>query len=230
LSGVVLLAVVHDALADLRLGPDGDHCPDANWISSVDVAARVRAGVDRIRSWGDPATHDLIDTALRLADLVSEAEAPLAADGASQLVHGDFWDDNVYFRGEELVAVTDLDFMGNRPRVDDLALTLYFTDEEMQLAHAPDRPAEERIATLRPLVGAYAAALSSPLRESEWQALPWALARQPLWGIGEWVRKLPSEAQAKEHARATGGAVRRAITVAAEANWWLAGLRGSTAV
>jgi Ser/Thr protein kinase RdoA (MazF antagonist) len=34
-------------------------------------------------------------------------------------VHGDFWDDNVYFHGEELVAVTDLDFMGNRPRVDD---------------------------------------------------------------------------------------------------------------
>jgi hypothetical protein len=32
------------------------------------------------------------------------------------------------------------------------------------------------------------------------------------------------------HAGATSGAVRRAITVAAEANGWLAGLRGSTAV
>ena len=51
----------------------------------------------------------------------------------------------------KLVAVADLDFMGNRPRVDDLALTLYF------------------------------------------------------------------------------GAMRRATTVAAEANRWLAGLRGSTA-
>jgi hypothetical protein len=51
LRGAVLLAGVHDALADLRLGPEGDHCPDANWISSVDVAASVRAGVDRIRSW-----------------------------------------------------------------------------------------------------------------------------------------------------------------------------------
>ena len=37
-------------------------------------------------------------------------------------------------------------------------------------------------------------------------------------GIGKWVRKLLSEGQAKEHARATGGAVRRATTVAAEAN------------
>ena len=227
--GVVLLAGVHDALADLHLGPDGDYCPDANWISPVDVASSVRAGVDRIRSWGDPANRDLIDNALRLADLVSEAEAPLVACRAGQLVHGDFWDDNVYVRGEKLVALADLDFMGNRPRVDDLALTLYFTDEEMQLAQAADRPVEERIATLRPLVRAYAAALSTPLSEAEWQALPWALARQPLWGIGNWVRKLPSEVQAKEHARATGGAARRAITVAAEANRWLVGLRGSTA-
>jgi Ser/Thr protein kinase RdoA (MazF antagonist) len=229
LRGVMLLAGIHDALADLRLGPEGDDCPYANWISPVDVAASVRAGVDRIHSWGDPADHDLIDTALQLADLVSDVEAPLAAGGAGQLVHGDFWDNNVYFRGEKLVAVTDLDFMGKRPRVDDLALTLYFTDEEMQLAHAADRPAEVRIATLRPLVGAYAAALSTPLSESEWQALPWALVRQRLWGIGKWMRKLPSEAQAKEHAPATGGALRRATTVAAEANRWLAGLRGSTA-
>jgi Ser/Thr protein kinase RdoA (MazF antagonist) len=230
LRGAVLLAGIHDALADLRLGPEGDHCPYANWISPVDVAASVRAGVDRIRSWGDPANHDLMDTALRLADLVSEAEGALPTGGAGQLVHGDFWDNNVYFRGEKLVAVTDLDFMGKRPRIDDLALTLYFTDEEMQLSHAADRCAVERIATLRPLVGAYAAALSTPLSESEWQALPWALCRQPLWEIGEWVRKLPSQAQAKEHARAAGGAVRRAITVAAEANRWLAGLRGHTAV
>ena len=62
------------------------------------------------------------------------------------------------------IAVADLDFMGNRPRVDDLAMTHYFTDEEKQLAHAADRPAEERIATLRPLVRAYAAALSTPER------------------------------------------------------------------
>jgi hypothetical protein len=126
----------------------------------------------------------------------------------------------------KLVAVADLDFMGSRP-LDDLALTLYFTDEEMQLAHAADRPAEERIATLRPLVRAYAAALSTPERSGV--AGLAMLARQPPWGIGKWVRKLLSEEQAKEHARATGGAVRRATTVAAEANRWLAGLRGSTA-
>ena len=39
-----------------------------------------------------------------------------------QLVHGDFWDDNGLFREGRIVLVTDLDFMGVRPRVDDLAL------------------------------------------------------------------------------------------------------------
>ena len=102
LRGVVLLAGVHDALADLHLGPEADHCPDANRISRVNVASSGCSGVDRIRSWDDPANRHLIDTALGLADLVSEAEPRLAAGRAGQLVHGDFWDDNVYFRGEKL--------------------------------------------------------------------------------------------------------------------------------
>jgi Ser/Thr protein kinase RdoA (MazF antagonist) len=37
-----------------------------------------------------------------------------------QLVHGDFWDDNVLFAGDEVVLVTDFDFLGLRPPVGDL--------------------------------------------------------------------------------------------------------------
>jgi hypothetical protein len=128
----------------------------------------------------------------------------------------------------KLVAVADLDFTGNRPRVDDLALTLYFTDEEMQLAHAADRPAEERIATLRPLVRAYAAALSTPERSG---AAGLAMGAGPAAAMGD--RQMGAEVtvgRAGERAcpcdRRCG---RRATTVAAEANRWLAGLRGSTA-
>ena len=128
----------------------------------------------------------------------------------------------------KLVAVADLDFMGNRPRVDDLALTLYFTDEEMQLAYAADRLAEERIATLRPLVRAYAAALSTPERSG---VAGLAMGAGPAAAMGD--RQMGAEVTVggadERAARATGGAVRRATTVAAEANRWLAGLRGSTA-
>jgi Ser/Thr protein kinase RdoA (MazF antagonist) len=45
-----------------------------------------------------------------------------------QLAHGDFWDNNVLFRSGRVVSVTDFDFMGVRPRIDDLALTLYHTN------------------------------------------------------------------------------------------------------
>ena len=106
----------------------------------------------------------------------------------------------------KLVAVADLDFMGNRPRVDDLALTLYFTDEEIQLAHAADRPAEERIATLRPLAGAYAAALSTPERSG-------------VAGLAMGAGPAPCDRRCGAPGHYSGR----------EANRWFAGLRGSTA-
>ena len=40
----------------------------------------------------------------RLAELVTVREAGLAAGLPRQLTHGDFWDGNVFFRGEALVS------------------------------------------------------------------------------------------------------------------------------
>jgi hypothetical protein len=66
--------------------------------------------------------------------------------------------------------------MAERARIDDLALTLYYADTQFGLATSQDR-----IAALRPLVHAYASGLDTPLTDAERQALPWAIARQPLW-------------------------------------------------
>jgi Ser/Thr protein kinase RdoA (MazF antagonist) len=114
----------------------------------------------------------------RLAELVAAGEAGLVAGLPRQLVHGDFWDDNVFFQGETLVFVADFAFMAERARIDDLALTLYYADTEAGLTTSQDR-----IAALRPLVHGYASGLGNPLTDAEHQALPWAIARQPLWGI-----------------------------------------------
>lgn len=103
---------------------------------------------------------------------------------------------------------------------------MYFADEELQYHRALDRTPEERIVGLRPIVAAYAAALTSPLTDGEWQALPWALVRQPLWGIGTWVPEFRATRDAQQHARETVGALRRALPVAAEPDRWQAGLRG----
>jgi Ser/Thr protein kinase RdoA (MazF antagonist) len=56
-----------------------------------------------------------------LAELVGQAEAGLVARLPRQLVHGDFWDNNVLFRHGRPVLVCDFDFMGERARIDDLA-------------------------------------------------------------------------------------------------------------
>jgi Ser/Thr protein kinase RdoA (MazF antagonist) len=62
---------------------------------------------------------------LEVAELVTQAEAGLVSGLARQPVHGDFWDNNVGFRGGRPVLVADFDFMGERARIDDLTLTLH---------------------------------------------------------------------------------------------------------
>jgi Ser/Thr protein kinase RdoA (MazF antagonist) len=86
----------------------------------------VAAGTRRIRAW-QPTSAEA-----RLADLADELALTLAGwehdhprPPRRQLVHGDFWDNNVRFRDRQVALVTDFDFLGERPRTDDLALTLY---------------------------------------------------------------------------------------------------------
>lgn len=155
----------------------------------------------------------------RLADLVAAGEAALVAGLPRQLVHGDYWDDNVFFRGEEPVFVADFSFMAERARIDDLALTLYYADTEFGLTASSDR-----IAALRPLARAYASGLDNPLTSLEREALPWAIARQPLWGIGGWVALLDDQDTARAHARATFPAIQRALELITDIPAWHAGL------
>jgi hypothetical protein len=74
-------------------------------------------------------------------------------------VHGDFWDDDVFFQDETPVFIADFSFMAERARIDDLALTLYYADTEFGLATSQDR-----IAALQPLVRAYASGLTTRSR------------------------------------------------------------------
>ena len=142
----------------------------------------------------------------RLAELVTVGEAGLAAGLPRQLTHGDFCDGNVFFRGEAVVFAADFGFLAERARIDDLALTLYYADTGFGLT------GRDRIAALRPLVRGYTVGLGSPLTPAGHQALPWAIARQPLWGIGGWVVVLDDQRAARAHARATFPAIGRAWT------------------
>ena len=78
----------------------------------------------RDASIGNPSADDLriADVADALATELADAELVLQGSLPRQVVHGDFWDNNVLFRDGEIVVVLDLDFMGERARIDDLAL------------------------------------------------------------------------------------------------------------
>jgi Ser/Thr protein kinase RdoA (MazF antagonist) len=98
-TGMALLAPVHNLLRPLKVGEDGRRPRFANHLGPADVAVSVRRGVERIRGWEPtPAERRLAAVAEELAELVIQAEAGLVARLPRQLVHGDFWDNNVLFR------------------------------------------------------------------------------------------------------------------------------------
>jgi Ser/Thr protein kinase RdoA (MazF antagonist) len=152
----------------MEASPAGRTAAFANHIEPGRVLAGTRAGTARIRRWPPTqAERRMAGQAERLAELVTAGEADLAAGPLRQLVHGDFWDDNVFFRGQTVVFVANFSFTADRARIDGLALTLHYADTGLGLATSHDR-----IAALRPLVRAYASGLGTPLTDAERRALP----------------------------------------------------------
>jgi Ser/Thr protein kinase RdoA (MazF antagonist) len=218
--GLPILGRVHALLTGVDVSAAGRTVEFANHIEPDRVLAGTRAGTDRIRRW-HPSAHErrMASQAERLAELIAAGEAALTTALPRQLTHGDFWDDNVFFRGQDPVFIADFSFMAERARIDDLALTLYYADSELGPTTSRDR-----IAALRPLVRAYASGLGEPLTSAEREALPWAIARQPLWGIGGWVALLDDQDTARTHARATFPAIERALQLVADIPAWHTGL------
>ncbi|WP_020575442.1 phosphotransferase [Actinopolymorpha alba] len=216
--GLPMLGRIHSLLREVEVSPAGRLTRYANHIEPDEVYRGTAAGTARIRSWDTtPAERLLADRSDRLAALVWEAESGLVGRLPRQLVHGDFWDDNVFFRGARLVHVGDFDFMGEHARIDDLALTLHFADVEF--GHLDNG---RRIDALRRLVDAYGSGLDQRLSDVERTALPWALARQPLWSIGGWVPRLDDQDHARRHAAASMDEVERALWIAQDADRWVA--------
>jgi Ser/Thr protein kinase RdoA (MazF antagonist) len=151
-----------------------------------------------------------------LAELVTEAETKAEAGLPRQLVHGDFWDNNVLFRHGRPVLLADFDFMGERARIDDLARTLWCARVDLG---AEGGPAAER-GRLRRLVAGYDAGLDLPLSAGERAALPVAMARQPLSSLGGWVARLDDEAAARRHLASVAAELQTALQMMNELHRW----------
>lgn len=193
-DGLPALGRIHSLLAHVAVGPAGKAPLFVNHVEPHEAIAWTSRGADRIRGWRPTAAEArLADYAEELAGLVWAAERHAVADLPRQLVHGDFWDNNVLFRRGRVVLVTDFDFMGERLRIDDLALTLYYANSTF----AGDQLSGDRMRRLRRLVDAYDGGLDEPLTTNEREALPLAIARQPLWAMGKWLALLDAEETAR---------------------------------
>ncbi|HYN17545.1 MAG TPA: phosphotransferase [Actinomycetes bacterium] len=212
-----LLARTHDLLGGVDAGEAGRRPRFANHLEPADMLARTGRGTARIRGWGPTAEQaGLADAADQLAERVAEAEAGLVPQLPRQLVHGDFWDDNVLFRHGRPVLLADFDFMGERARVDDLALTLRCAGSGLGAGAGPP----ETLARLARLAAGYGAALEVPLSAAERAALPLAMARQSLASLVGWVARLDDQAAARRHAAGAGSEVAASLRVMADLGRW----------
>jgi Ser/Thr protein kinase RdoA (MazF antagonist) len=212
-----MLGRIHTILQDVEICLDSKHPLFANHIEPHDVLDKILRGTQRIRGWASSsAERYLADAAEELAHRVAAAERDLVSRLPRQLIHGDFWDNNVFFRDGRLVLVSDFDFMGGRARIDDVALTLYFTS----LKYAETASSDAHLWKLRVLIDAYDRGLATPLSSVERAALPLALARQPLWSIGGWVALLDDEQSARQHAASSISEVDWALGITSELDRW----------
>lgn len=218
-SGLALLGQIHTLLRRVEVSADGRTPVFANHIAPQDALGETGRGTQRIRGWNpSPAESRLADDAEELARLVAAAEQDFAPVLPRHLVHGDYWDNNVLFREGRVALVTDFDFMGERARIDDLALTLYFANSTF----ADDPLSDDSVGRLRALVDAYDQGLGDPLSRAERAALPLAIARQPLWSLGGWVVLLDDEGLARQHASGMFQEVAWTLRMMREVSRWQA--------
>ncbi len=213
--GLPTLGRIHSLLKDVALSADGHTPPAHNNIQPQDVLGGTSRGTARIRQWDASQVElQVADDADELAHKVDHAQQTLAPL-QQQLVHGDYWDNNVFFREGQIVHIADLDFMGGRARIDDLALTIYYTNSTF----ADNQISDERISKLLMLVNTYNSGLSEPLTAAERTALPVALARAPLAFIAM-IAVIDSEAGAREMASEMSADIEWALSIMANLDRW----------
>jgi Ser/Thr protein kinase RdoA (MazF antagonist) len=180
LEGLRLLGRIHAALSRVEVPHGARRAPVANHVEAADALETTLRACAAIRSWASSPAERRVATVSEELARALRAAGDQAVGGRlpRQLVHGDFWDNNVKFRDGSLVAVLDLDFMGERARIDDVALILYYVNSGSTLASVHDPAA--RMRALRRLVDAYDSGLERHLSDAERSALPLALARTPL--------------------------------------------------
>jgi homoserine kinase type II len=193
------LGQLHDALRTRAPLP-----PIPPAVSNYGTVAQLRRWLastkDSLGAQGAEAgREEAIAVCDRVSSLLSEIEArqgEFASALPPQVIHGDFRLGNVVFRGHEVVAILDFDFLGVRERLYDVAYATYW----MLVALRLDPSCGNTWVVVRDVLHAYDESSPIPLSPNERSAFPYMLARVPLYWVAE-AGVLPDPVAALTQAR-----------------------------
>jgi len=182
-----LLACLH---ADLSALPP-DAIPPPLYSTHATPAAMLAGLAETDHAFAALRAHTIYaeaaaarEAARALLVTLDAAWAQYAERLSRTYTHGDYGGDNILFRAGKIVALLDFDFLAYRERVSDLARTLYWGSGAFG-ATRPAEPTSAETAQLTALLQRYQHAASSPLTTDELRALPYEMARIPLFFIAE---------------------------------------------
>lgn len=218
--GLPLLARAHSVLRGLSPSPASKRPSVMNYLTAAEVQEWTPRAVKRLEPWPLPTEQaQVVRSTESLVHRLHEIDGPFRGRLPVQLVHGNFWESSVLFRSGKVVLVTDFDFMAERPRIEDLALTLYFASSTL----ARDPSSDRNLRRLRALVDGYDAALDDHLSPLERQALPLAIARAPL-AVMQYLAQSERTEEAQHLIRKMGPDLTWAAAIVANVEHWQQGL------
>lgn len=183
-----MLAPLHNALATI----DPASVPQPTYAAHVDVL-EVIAWLDETDAAfatcsGHPdflRANTVRGTTRELIERMRQDRTALEPHLPRQLVHGDLGFGNVLVRAGRVVAVLDFDFMAERPRIFDLAYSLYHALTRLRSRHRTGVLAEDELSWLAGHVAAYSRAAHRPLTGPELDALPFEMVMVGLYQVAE---------------------------------------------
>ncbi len=166
-----------------------------NYGTPKTLAAWTKAAQQRIRETSNPDAPEALALCEVSFSLLKDLESwwfENAQHLPQGLIHGDFGVGNLLWRQAEVVAVCDFDFVARHERVFDLAYALFWMFERLEPTRNYALWSWHRIPEL---LAYYDAASSHPLTPGERRALPFEMARVPLFWVAE-AAFLPDPVQA----------------------------------
>lgn len=178
--GIKVLGKIHNLLENVEVSEAGRNPMVANHVELEYTLPWTLRGVDFIRSINPTKSEEVFcKKACDLAENIIKTQAGTYSKLPRQLGHGDYWDNNVFIKDNKVYYVADFDFMGERARIDDIALTIFF-----MIACVKKPYSKDVLGSIKKLVNEYDETLKNRLIYEEKMILPLAIARVPLVFVG----------------------------------------------